>query len=568
MFEQQMSQSIEAGAPDITYSGNEGPKSPQQEQQMMEQQMMMQEQQMMAPVDYSSRAYRDKLIQQLMDTAGLDYGSAANEADRIIKIKLRPKAAYGGIMGLDGRRKYGLGSKFKKFVRKIIPNEVAKIAEVAAPFVAPFNPLAAGLMSGIGGFDRTGRIGSSIKSGLMNYGLGQGARYLGGADLQKGLSLKMPGATSGGGIGNYFSKPTGSNSRFFDNAFKSKSGPTTSTNFDYGVEDVLSDKQGILPGSESLSERFVKAGPTGIMETLKGFIPESTLGKVALGGGAIALGTALLGGGPEETVSAIMDRGEGLDIDGIRTEVIEAYKDSTGEKLLALRSKYPFLGTQASKNTAIMAMGGRIRRAEGGRINFKSGGSDIFGIGGEEVIPKMGEKMGEGASFLSDLITDSEGNVYTVLQYLRKFGEDAFFGGQKNPELSEKFYNKLGDDYIQEMETVKERGYNTGGIIGLKEGGLMNLGGMEKDYRAEGGFVPIGAKEKADDVPARLSVNEFVFTADAVRGAGQGDIDKGAEIMENMMKHLEQGGQVSEESQGMAGARDMFATSQRLSEVV
>ena len=38
--------------------------------------------------------------------------------------------------------------------------------------------------------------------------------------------------------------------------------------------------------------------------------------------------------------------------------------------------------------------------------------------------------------------------------------------------------------------------------------------------------------------------------------------------MENMMKHLEAGGQVSEESQGMAGARDMFAVSERLSEVV
>jgi len=100
------------------------------------------------------------------------------------------------------------------------------------------------------------------------------------------------------------------------------------------------------------------------------------------------------------------------------------------------------------------------------------------------------------------------------------------------------------------------------------EGGIMDLGGMEKDYRAEGGFVPIGAKEKADDVPARLSVNEFVFTADAVRGAGQGDIDKGAEIMENVMKNLEQGGQLSEESQGMQGARDMFQTSQRLGDIV
>jgi hypothetical protein len=104
--------------------------------------------------------------------------------------------------------------------------------------------------------------------------------------------------------------------------------------------------------------------------------------------------------------------------------------------------------------------------------------------------------------------------------------------------------------------------------INRAEGGIMDLGGMEKDYRAEGGFVPIGKAEKADDVPARLSVNEFVFTADAVRNAGGGDIDKGAQVMENMMRHLEQGGQVSEESQGMAGARDMFATSQRLSEVI
>jgi hypothetical protein len=101
-----------------------------------------------------------------------------------------------------------------------------------------------------------------------------------------------------------------------------------------------------------------------------------------------------------------------------------------------------------------------------------------------------------------------------------------------------------------------------------QEGGLMDLGGMEKDYRNNGGFVPIGGQERADDVPARLSKNEFVFTADAVRAAGGGDIDRGAEIMGNVMENLEQGGQVSEESQGLEGARDMFATAQRLEGVL
>jgi len=117
-----------------------------------------------------------------------------------------------------------------------------------------------------------------------------------------------------------------------------------------------------------------------------------------------------------------------------------------------------------------------------------------------------------------------------------------------------------------------------GGRIGYQKGSkepvakkvmpLLDMGGKEMDLRDNGGFVPIGRMEKADDVPARLSKNEFVFTADAVRNAGDGDVDKGAEVMYNMMKNLERGGNVSEESQGLEGAREMFQTAQRLGEVV
>jgi hypothetical protein len=81
------------------------------------------------------------------------------------------------------------------------------------------------------------------------------------------------------------------------------------------------------------------------------------------------------------------------------------------------------------------------------------------------------------------------------------------------------------------------------------KGGMMNIpmgkprknaGGItELDYRASGGFVPVGIKEKADDVPAMLSKNEFVMTADAVRAAGGGSIEKGAQRMYNQMKQLE-----------------------------
>ena len=117
--------------------------------------------------------------------------------------------------------------------------------------------------------------------------------------------------------------------------------------------------------------------------------------------------------------------------------------------------------------------------------------------------------------------------------------------------------------------------YRSGGVpvrVGAQEGGIMeseaaemiDMGGMEKDFRNEGGFVAMGGKERADDVPARLSKNEFVFTADAVRNAGGGDIDAGAEVMENLMNNLEQGGEISEESQGLQGAQEMYDQQQML----
>jgi len=107
-------------------------------------------------------------------------------------------------------------------------------------------------------------------------------------------------------------------------------------------------------------------------------------------------------------------------------------------------------------------------------------------------------------------------------------------------------------------------GKQEGGIMEAEASEMIDMGGMEKDYRNEGGFVAMGGKERADDVPARLSKNEFVFTADAVRNAGGGDIDKGAEVMENLMSNLEQGGEISEESQGLEGAQAMYDQQQML----
>ena len=85
------------------------------------------------------------------------------------------------------------------------------------------------------------------------------------------------------------------------------------------------------------------------------------------------------------------------------------------------------------------------------------------------------------------------------------------------------------DGYIEEGILTKPK-YNIGGSV------LPN--GVEMDYRG-GGFIPMGSKERADDVPARVSKNEFVMTADAVRAAGGGSVNQGAKKMYDLMNNLE-----------------------------
>ncbi len=120
-------------------------------------------------------------------------------------------------------------------------------------------------------------------------------------------------------------------------------------------------------------------------------------------------------------------------------------------------------------------------------------------------------------------------------------------------ELAMQLFGKTLDLLsAEEMEMLEEaigQSMAKGGIASFAKGGrvkyaqgsggIMDMGGMEKDYRFSGGFVPIGEYERKDDVPARLSKNEFVFTADAVRAAGGGSIQKGAKRMYDTMKNLE-----------------------------
>jgi hypothetical protein len=271
------------------------------------------------------------------------------------------------------------------------------------------------------------------------------------------------------------------------------------------------------------------------------------------GGGATAsiVGASLLGGlltskQPEQDINALSQRisdQTGIDVSKIRGEVQQAYQNKDTS---SLAQKYPFLVNQEYSASF----------ATGGRIGFENGGSyEDF----EEFMKKRGQGM-------------KEFNRNKILEEFQKYMKskdptvEAAIGGKiedkkekegimmagygYNEAMSDTFdmYNDMKknglipptmtfDEFLQEV--VPEMGMKKDMSRTMAaEGGMMNLGGNEMDLRG-GGFVPIGAKEKADDVPARLSKNEFVFTADAVRAAGGGSVDRGADLMYKTMKQLE-----------------------------
>jgi hypothetical protein len=270
-----------------------------------------------------------------------------------------------------------------------------------------------------------------------------------------------------------------------------------------------------------LSGRFM--GDGGIFSAAKGLFDEGNLlsglvrnkegefdlGRAALTGlGATAIAAPFFMGGDEEVVD------EGVDVTGIQPMVANIRQQARDYYQDPTKSALYFMPPKSAVQSRFFAEGGGL--------------ADI---------PREGYSEGES---VIDLSKDPNYKGWLKLY-------------ETNPDAAEQ--NENHAKYLSYYNSSKNQ---------KAEGGIMDLGGMEKDYR-EGGFVPIGAEERADDVPARLSKNEFVFTADAVRNAGGGDIDKGAEVMQNMMDNLEAGGMISEESQGKENpAQAMFDQAQML----
>jgi hypothetical protein len=315
-----------------------------------------------------------------------------------------------------------------------------------------------------------------------------------------------------------------------------------------GDTGILSAGKTALFGSQGVQGTSGLLGKLGLTKG-GGSLGLTGLGKLATIGGVSGLAGLLAAKeaeDEEEIDFSKLDRGEGLDI----ADIVRRAKLQDSE--------FRFL-PGAEFTEAYAADGGRIGKEEGGGVGSlamnKENVPQMYVSDEAGALPKK-MKDGEGGVLPSDMGKLKRSDFETeedYKRYLRQLNKKAE-GGPIN----------LGMDlYLITKQTLEKEGYSpgeahekaldasgmreyfdklpkekNGGRIGKQEGGIMDLGGMEMDLRG-GGFVPLGAKEKADDVPARLSKNEFVMTADAVRAAGGGSIDKGADKMYNLMKDLE-----------------------------
>jgi len=446
-----------------------------------------------------------------------------------------------GIGNLVEREQYGLGSSLKKFVRNIIPNEVAKIATIAAPFVAPFNPLLAAGMAGLGSFDQTGKIGSSLIRGGLTYAGGQAARYLGGAGLQTGINpfeASSLGQSASSFIGVPYSSPLGT---------------TTGLQLGQFTDAGSSAVNQMEPFGGSATTGTLSKTP-GTLDQLKTiFDPTSgvdfgTRAKTAmdLSGDAIKAMYTNKDGSVDKkavisTLAAIpsyLDAKKKADQAGLSANEFneQIYNQEKAMYQTAYQSRLP-----------MESFGIRTTAASGGMMDD---GSGILSI---KLTPREGY-------FLGDLVAGSGVAIPRPGQYEVSSGMGNMGGGlggmiskliQQNPQMftsqgtsssrssTSDFIDIDPKDGIDDRTQRANGGrmdYAMGGEIPTRQ----NQGGIsELDLRAKGGYIPVGIKEKADDVPAMLSKNEFVFTADAVRGAGNGSINKGAQKMYKLMKSLE-----------------------------
>ena len=376
-----------------------------------------------------------------------------------------------------------------KVLDKIVPNEI----KPALPFIAAALPfLYPALPATLGGvFGATGRLAGAIGSGLLNIGAQsaqEGAAKYGINPFSVGLA-SLGGALATPGAASEFAAAKSFTPGELQFASQIPTGP---------IEGGLFPQMSSIPNPEFIGLTNPNLATTSTLQNLQNIASNigekgATVfdkGREALGQGDIFSKEFLTAAVPGQVGAAgdlaYMNAQKALDEYDQQQAALGAMGVANTEaRKSAIRRAMGLSGyTEPEIESTLL----KFKFATGGRVGYQMGG------GTKPPSMPMNPDMLAMALF---------GRSYDQLTYTQKSA-------------------------IDDMLATKKA-----------EGGIMNLGGLEMDLRAKGGFVPIGRKEKADDVPARLSKNEFVMTANAVRGAGKGDVKKGAKKMYQLMRQYE-----------------------------
>jgi hypothetical protein len=418
--------SLDAGAPSIKYTGDIKPQMASAPDPMAELYNIFLDlkQQGQIPKEMGFEQFK-----QLMEEQSSSQGG-------IMDMVPREQALFGG------RVNYGLGSSFKKAVKKV-----------------------------------TGAVKDVVKSDLGKAALTAAAMY-----YAPGFGIKAQGGFA----------------PFLQNA-------------KIGAGNFLFGMPGDMGG---------RVAGTGILSKIGGMLPQTF-------GGRAALGITALGGLTGYLASQGMDEQQIEEVKS-RPEALKGY----------LRQYYVNLNPEVKNKPELVekfvnSQLGEYSYATGGRVKYAKGTDrDQQTMELKDVDPNLRAGPDWYIKRIEALMYEYDMDYDTAAEIA--FDSDKYF------ELMPDGLAKGGRPGYAMGNTAQM----AAGIEGLPF--RQNQAGVgEVDLRETGGFIPpVGVKEKADDIPAMLSNNEFVFTADAVRGMGEGNVNVGAQRMYDMMKKLEKGGRV------------------------
>ena len=401
-----------------------------------------------------------------------------------------------------------------KVLDKVIPNEIKPALPYLAAFAPVFGP------ASVQGFLGSTMGRRALTSGLLNIGaqlsqegsegdinlLSAGLGALSGA-------MTVPGVEGG--------KVMGVDK--FGNEIISRGVPSSAEIFRGGAQQI---------GEDTLRGKGLEALAKGSEFLAKG-ADKGLFSKEGLQAATLPAATAT--GDVMQAQARQLEKQAAIDA---ALAEAEALADS-GARAAAIRNAmnaYGFFTDEEIEET-ISAAGYKA----GGRVGFKFGGIDkAIEMVEEETVEKGKEGIMTAAGEDPMLVEEYNKYVFDLLEQRPNAKPMSFQDFKRMVKAGMKDGGIMATEIPlkPKVKNINKKGQPDTTMVKMKEGGLMDLDGKEMDLRG-GGFVPIGKKERADDVPARLSKNEFVMTADAVRAAGGGSVNKGAKRMYNLMNTLE-----------------------------